>query len=83
MSTQRRGSWLNQRTLLHSYNVSEKASTVSVTVRRSGNLNQYAIVLCRTEPGSATSSSSPGQRPGQLDYVEYAGQVTMTTMTVP
>uniref|UniRef100_A0A8C4Z636 Fraser extracellular matrix complex subunit 1 n=1 Tax=Gadus morhua TaxID=8049 RepID=A0A8C4Z636_GADMO len=58
-----------------SYNVSEKANTVSVTVKRSGNLNQYAIVLCRTEPGSATSSSSLGQRPGQLDYVEYAGQV--------
>ncbi|KAG7271527.1 hypothetical protein CRUP_007516 [Coryphaenoides rupestris] len=58
-----------------SYNVSETASTVSVTVKRSGNLNQYAIVLCRTESASATSGSSPGQRPGQQDYVEYAGQV--------
>ncbi|XP_041644401.1 extracellular matrix protein FRAS1 [Cheilinus undulatus] len=58
-----------------SYNVSEKAGTVAVTVRRTGNLNQYAIVLCRTEQGSATSSSSVGSRPGQQDYVEYAGQV--------
>ncbi|KAM6954491.1 extracellular matrix organizing protein FRAS1 [Aplochiton taeniatus] len=58
-----------------SYNVSEKAGTVSVTVRRSGNLNQYAIVLCRTEQGSATSTASVGTRPGQQDYVEYAGQV--------
>lgn len=46
---------------------------MSVTVRRVGNLNQYAIVLCRTEQGTATSSS--GSRPGEQDYVEYAGQV--------
>lgn len=59
----------------HSYNVSEKAGTVAVTVKRTGNLNQYAIVLCRTEQGSATSTSSVGSRPGQQDYVEYAGQV--------
>ncbi|KAE8631113.1 hypothetical protein XENTR_v10001087 [Xenopus tropicalis] len=58
-----------------SYNVSEKAGSVSVTVKRSGNLNQYAIVLCRTEQGTATSSSSVGLKPGQQDYVEYAGQV--------
>uniref|UniRef100_A0A3Q4HVK7 Fraser extracellular matrix complex subunit 1 n=1 Tax=Neolamprologus brichardi TaxID=32507 RepID=A0A3Q4HVK7_NEOBR len=58
-----------------SYNVSEKAGTVAVTVKRTGNLNQYAIVLCRTEQGSATSTSSVGSRPGQQDYVEYAGQV--------
>ncbi|XP_041854892.1 extracellular matrix protein FRAS1 [Melanotaenia boesemani] len=58
-----------------SYNVSEKAGTVAVTVKRTGNLNQYAIVLCRTEQGSATSTSSTGSRPGQQDYVEYAGQV--------
>uniref|UniRef100_UPI0037E879D7 extracellular matrix organizing protein FRAS1 n=1 Tax=Semicossyphus pulcher TaxID=241346 RepID=UPI0037E879D7 len=58
-----------------SYNVSEKAGTVAVTVKRTGNLNQYAIVLCRTEPGSAASSSSTGSQPGQQDYVEYAGQV--------
>ncbi|CAJ0943984.1 unnamed protein product, partial [Ranitomeya imitator] len=57
-----------------SYNVSEKAGTISVTVKRTGNLNQYAIVLCRTEQGTATSSSSVGSRPGQQDYVEYAGQ---------
>ncbi|XP_046872768.1 extracellular matrix protein FRAS1 isoform X2 [Hypomesus transpacificus] len=56
-----------------SYNVSEKAGTVAVTVKRTGNLNQYAIVLCRTEQGSATAGL--GARPGQLDYVEYAGQV--------
>ncbi|KAM6930976.1 extracellular matrix organizing protein FRAS1 [Xenentodon cancila] len=58
-----------------SYNVSEKAGTVAVTVKRTGNLNQYAIVLCRTEQGSAISTSSTGSRPGQQDYVEYAGQV--------
>ncbi|XP_061672611.1 extracellular matrix protein FRAS1 isoform X3 [Syngnathoides biaculeatus] len=58
-----------------SYNVSEKAGTVAVTVKRTGNLNQYAIVLCRTEQGSATSSGGVGSRPGQQDYVEYAGQV--------
>ncbi|XP_029456255.1 extracellular matrix protein FRAS1 isoform X2 [Rhinatrema bivittatum] len=58
-----------------SYNVSEKAGSVSITVKRSGNLNQYAIVLCRTEQGSATSSSSMGSKPGQQDYMEYAGQV--------
>ncbi|XP_013870055.1 extracellular matrix organizing protein FRAS1 [Austrofundulus limnaeus] len=58
-----------------SYNVSEKAGTVAVTVKRTGNLNQYAIVLCRTEEGSAKSTSSTGSSPGQQDYVEYAGQV--------
>ncbi|XP_063314780.1 extracellular matrix organizing protein FRAS1 [Pelobates fuscus] len=58
-----------------SYNVSEKAGTISVTVKRTGNLNQYAIVLCRTEQDTAKSSSSMGLRPGQQDYVEYAGQV--------
>jgi len=56
--------------------VSEKAGTVAVTVKRTGNLNQYAIVLCRTEQGSAISTSSTGSRPDQQDYVEYAGQVT-------
>ncbi|CAN9512669.1 unnamed protein product [Ophioblennius macclurei] len=58
-----------------SYNVSEKAGTVAVTVKRSGNLNQYAIVLCRTEQGSASSTSSTSSQPSQQDYVEYAGQV--------
>uniref|UniRef100_A0A3Q3MY85 Fraser extracellular matrix complex subunit 1 n=1 Tax=Mastacembelus armatus TaxID=205130 RepID=A0A3Q3MY85_9TELE len=58
-----------------SYNVSEKAGTVAVTVKRTGNLNQYAIVLCRTEQGGATSTSSVGSSPGQQDYVEFAGQV--------
>ncbi|KAL8206683.1 UNVERIFIED_CONTAM: Extracellular matrix protein fras1, partial [Gekko kuhli] len=56
-----------------SYNVSEKAGSVSVTVKRTGNLKQYAIVLCRTEQGTATSSSS--LKPGEQDYVEHAGQV--------
>ncbi|XP_053260348.1 extracellular matrix organizing protein FRAS1 [Podarcis raffonei] len=56
-----------------SYNVSEKAGSISVTVKRTGNLKQYAIVLCRTEQGTATSSSA--SRPGEQDYVEYAGQV--------
>lgn len=59
-----------------SYNVSEKDGTVAVTVKRTGNLNQYAIVLCRTEQGTATSTSSMGSRVGQQDYVEYAGQVS-------
>ncbi|KAM9238088.1 extracellular matrix organizing protein FRAS1 [Dugong dugon] len=58
-----------------SYNVSEKAGSVSVTVQRMGNLNQYAIVLCRTEQGTASSSSRVSSHPGQQDYVEYAGQV--------
>ncbi|XP_058403319.1 extracellular matrix organizing protein FRAS1 isoform X7 [Diceros bicornis minor] len=58
-----------------SYNVSEKAGSVSVTVQRTGNLNQYAIVLCRTEQGTASSSSGVSSQPGQQDYVEYAGQV--------
>ncbi|XP_028297012.1 extracellular matrix protein FRAS1-like [Gouania willdenowi] len=59
-----------------SYNVSENANTVAVTVKRTGNLNQYAIVLCRTEPGSASSSGgSSGPQNDQSDYVEYAGQV--------
>ncbi|XP_078659996.1 extracellular matrix organizing protein FRAS1-like [Branchiostoma floridae x Branchiostoma belcheri] len=57
------------------YNVSETGGTVSVTVKRTGNLNQYAIVLCRTEPGTATSSDKSGAKPGQLDFVQYAGQV--------
>uniref|UniRef100_A0A4W4DQF0 VWFC domain-containing protein n=1 Tax=Electrophorus electricus TaxID=8005 RepID=A0A4W4DQF0_ELEEL len=56
-----------------SYNVSEKAGTVAVTVKRTGNLNQYAIVLCRTEQGTATSAAGP--LPGRHDYVEHAGQV--------
>ncbi|KAF7205299.1 extracellular matrix organizing protein FRAS1 isoform X2 [Nothobranchius furzeri] len=55
-----------------SHNVSEKAATVAITVKRTGNLNQYAIVLCRTEQGSAKST---GSHPGQHDYVEFAGQV--------
>ncbi|XP_007496032.2 extracellular matrix organizing protein FRAS1 isoform X2 [Monodelphis domestica] len=58
-----------------SYNVSEKAGSVSVTVKRTGNLNQYAIVLCRTEQGTAISSSNMGSKHGHQDYVEYAGQV--------
>ncbi|XP_076999177.1 extracellular matrix organizing protein FRAS1 isoform X1 [Tamandua tetradactyla] len=58
-----------------SYNVSEKAGSVSVTVQRTGNLNQYAIVLCHTEQGTASSSSRVSSQPGQQDYVEYAGQV--------
>nr|XP_044999993.1 extracellular matrix organizing protein FRAS1 isoform X3 [Jaculus jaculus] len=58
-----------------SYNVSEKAGSVSVTVQRTGNLNQYAIVLCHTEQGTASSTSMVSSQPGQQDYVEYAGQV--------
>ncbi|XP_062470145.1 extracellular matrix organizing protein FRAS1 [Pezoporus occidentalis] len=55
------------------YSVRENAGSVSVTVRRVGNLNQYAIVLCHTEQGTATSSS--GSKLGEHDYVEYTGQV--------
>ncbi|KFP28080.1 Extracellular matrix protein FRAS1, partial [Colius striatus] len=56
-----------------SYEVRESTGSVSVAVRRIGNLNQYAIVLCRTEQGTATSSSN--SQPGEQDYMEYAGQV--------
>ncbi|XP_033644314.1 extracellular matrix protein FRAS1-like [Asterias rubens] len=55
-----------------SYNISEKAGVISVPVTRSGNLNQYAIVLCSTEHGSATSS---GNQPGQNDYQEQSVQI--------
>ncbi|XP_045392852.1 extracellular matrix organizing protein FRAS1 isoform X1 [Lemur catta] len=58
-----------------SYNVSETAGSVSVTVQRTGNLHQYAIVLCRTQPGTASPGSGVGPQPGRQDYVEYAGQV--------
>lgn len=58
---------------------------MSVTVRRLGNLNQYSIVLCRTEQGTAAAGS--GSRPGEQDYVEYAGQVGGTqqrdSLTMP
>ncbi|ETE61256.1 Extracellular matrix protein FRAS1, partial [Ophiophagus hannah] len=57
-----------------SYNISEKAGSISVAVKRTGNLKQYAIVLCRTEQGTATSGSS--SQPGEQDYLEYASQVS-------
>ncbi|XP_016153247.1 PREDICTED: extracellular matrix protein FRAS1 [Ficedula albicollis] len=56
-----------------SYAVRESAGSVSVAVRRVGNLNQYSIVLCRTEPGTATAGAAAP--PGQRDYAEHAGQV--------
>ncbi|KAJ8339232.1 hypothetical protein SKAU_G00360180 [Synaphobranchus kaupii] len=56
-----------------SYNVSEKAGTVAVTMKRTGSLKHFAIVVCHTEQDTATSTSSSG--PGQQDYVEYTGQV--------
>ncbi|NXU54362.1 FRAS1 protein, partial [Turnix velox] len=56
-----------------SYSVRESSGSVSVGVRRDGNLNQYAIVLCYTQQGTATSTS--GMQPGQQDYLEYTGQV--------
>lgn len=59
---------------LSSFKVRESAGSVSITVRRVGNLNQYSIVLCRTEQGTATAGS--GSQPGEQDYVEYAGQVS-------
>lgn len=55
---------------------------MAVTVKRTGNLNQYAIVLCRTEPGTATSTSGAGSQPGRQDYVEHAGQVLETSYTL-
>ncbi|CAK8671603.1 unnamed protein product [Clavelina lepadiformis] len=59
------------------YTVNEESGTIDIPVLRRGNLNQYAIVLCRTEPGTATSSASGSTRStsGQLDYMEHAGQV--------
>uniref|UniRef100_A0A8C4NL64 Calx-beta domain-containing protein n=1 Tax=Eptatretus burgeri TaxID=7764 RepID=A0A8C4NL64_EPTBU len=57
------------------YHVNETAGMVSIAIKRTGNLNQYAIILCRTEPGTATSTIGPGSQPGAQDYVEYAGQV--------
>lgn len=72
------GTWL---LCVPSYNVSEKAGSVSVTVQRTGNLNQYAIVLCRTEQGTASSSSRVSSHPGQQDYMEYAGQVGVERTT--
>eukprot|EP00057_Strongylocentrotus_purpuratus_P020370 XP_011674844.1 PREDICTED: extracellular matrix protein FRAS1 [Strongylocentrotus purpuratus] len=57
------------------YNVSETQGTISVTLKRTGNVNQYAIVLCSTESASATSSSRTNPRQGQNDYVEHSGQV--------
>ncbi|KAJ8404524.1 hypothetical protein AAFF_G00337910 [Aldrovandia affinis] len=56
-----------------SYNVSEKAGTLAVTMKRTGNLNHYATVLWSTEPDTATSTS--GSRLGQEDYVTYTEQV--------
>uniref|UniRef100_UPI00359004A1 extracellular matrix organizing protein FRAS1 isoform X2 n=1 Tax=Myxine glutinosa TaxID=7769 RepID=UPI00359004A1 len=57
------------------YHVNETAGMVSIAIKRTGNLNQYAIILCRTEPGTATSTAGPGSQLGAQDYVEYAGQV--------
>lgn len=74
--------WMVMNTVVYrmcSYNVSEKAGTVAVTVKRTGNLNQYAIVLCRTEQGTASSTSTVGSQPGKHDYVEHAGQVHTLT----
>ncbi|NXS55143.1 FRAS1 protein, partial [Brachypteracias leptosomus] len=56
-----------------SYSVRENVGSISVPVSRTGNLQQYAIVLCHTEQGTATSTSS--SRPGEQDYLEYTGQV--------
>lgn len=50
----------------------EGAGKIDVLVRRHGNLN-YAIVLCRTEAGTATDIVST--EPGLHDYVTHAGQV--------
>lgn len=50
-------------------------------MQRTGNLNQYAIVLCRTEQGTASSSSRVSSHPGQQDYMEYAGQVGVERTT--
>nr|CAB3247083.1 extracellular matrix protein FRAS1 [Phallusia mammillata] len=57
------------------YTVNEEAGRVDITVRRRGNLNEYAIVLCRTEHGSATSSTDGRPQTGAVDYLEHAAQV--------
>ena len=53
----------------------EESGKIDIPVRRTGNLKQYAIVLCRTEQATATSLSTSSQR-GAFDYVEHAGQVS-------
>ncbi|KPP66085.1 hypothetical protein Z043_115451, partial [Scleropages formosus] len=58
-----------------SYDVSELGGIAAVTVRRTGNLNHRAAVLCHTEQGTATSTSEGDISPGQQDYVEYAEQL--------
>ncbi|XP_071953706.1 extracellular matrix organizing protein FRAS1-like [Antedon mediterranea] len=55
------------------YNVSEKVTTIDLKVKRSGNLNQYAVVLCGTKQATATSLLGAG--PGKNDYREYASQI--------
>ncbi|XP_033117888.1 extracellular matrix protein FRAS1-like [Anneissia japonica] len=55
------------------YNVTEQVTTINLKVKRTGNLNQYAVVLCSTKPLSATSLLGVG--PGKHDYREYAGQI--------
>lgn len=56
--------------------VNEEAGTVDITVQRRGNLNEYAIVLCRTEHGTATSSTDGRlSQAGAVDYMEHAAQV--------
>ncbi|XP_036384589.1 extracellular matrix protein FRAS1-like [Megalops cyprinoides] len=66
--------WWSLITFEHSsYNVSELAGSVVVTVKRTGSLSHYAMVLCHTEPGSATSDL--GSSPGKLDYTEHYTQV--------
>nr|XP_026692904.1 extracellular matrix protein FRAS1 isoform X2 [Ciona intestinalis] len=57
------------------YTVNEEAGQIDITVVRKGNLNQYAIVLCRTEHGTATSANIGGSSVGQVDYIEHGGQV--------
>ncbi|XP_071508475.1 extracellular matrix organizing protein FRAS1-like [Diadema antillarum] len=57
------------------YNVSETQGTISVALKRTGNINQYAIVLCRTEAATATATTAGNSRGGRNDYVEHAGQV--------
>lgn len=50
-----------------------------MVVQRRGNLNQYAIVLCRTEHGNATSLIGSSFARGKLDYTEHSGQVREKT----
>ncbi|XP_033757797.1 extracellular matrix protein FRAS1-like [Pecten maximus] len=55
-------------------NITESAGVIRIPVTRTGNLKQYAIVTCRTQPGEATSEKVRA-RPGTHDFIQHSGQV--------